>query len=548
MRFCRLASLAATLSLLICGTAPYTVLAQPAAHGAQSRHGSITAAAGSANTTAASAGARAVSAGPGSPASTDEAALKLFKPVEQVANEWLRRPELYHSLVGLEIMDVPSGRVLFNHNGNKRFVTASIAKVLTTACAYDTFGGDFRYHTALIGYGDIRNARLSGSLAVVPSQDPSFERKDLHTLLGGLQTRGIKFISGRVYIQPVSGGGDHFATEWLIQDWGQDWMPASSDFILDRNILAGDAGGGYPVVNASSATEANSLTRSLLQAPWGPSWVVFNKSSNTVTFYRPDIPVNGGIVVGNPTEYNAAMVRIALKGMGIHIDGHEGGEDGSPIPLGDHVSEPLSEILRYCLKHSDNLYAQQLLRTLGSLAPLDKRYDKASLEERGLVRLHAWLSGAGIPADEVVIYDGCGLSRKNAITPHAFNLVLRHMSGASGNGPYIDLLLHQGEGNVRTWRFKTGAMDSVRSISGIVKTSTGQPLAVTAIVNDHEPQVGELRTSLGNLIGRLEALGSIKLTPVPQPAKHAGRSRAHAVAGPQAGTTVTTFRHRRRRR
>src|SRR5208283_1710507 len=109
----------------------------------------------------------------------------------------------------------------------------------------------------------------------------------------------------------------------------------------------------------------------------------------------------------------------------------------------------------------------QMLRTLGLLKPLNKSLETATLEDRGLARMHAWLAGAGLNEDEVVIFDGCGLSRKNAITPHALNTVLRHMAGTSGNGPYIDLLTHEGEGNARTFRYKTGSMDSVRSICGI---------------------------------------------------------------------------------
>src|SRR6185437_11042856 len=126
MRFCRLACLAATLSLLICGTAPYMVLGQQAAHGAQSRHATAakakppgyvpgrgsaasnaggktagkttgktagktagkTTVAATSSAAAIGTGATATAATLGSagaaPASPDEAALKLFKPVEQV--------------------------------------------------------------------------------------------------------------------------------------------------------------------------------------------------------------------------------------------------------------------------------------------------------------------------------------------------------------------------------------------------------------------------------------------------------------------------------
>src|SRR5205807_2342039 len=131
----------------------------------------------------------------------------------------------------------------------------------------------------------------------------------------------------------------------------------------------------------------------------------------------------------------------------------------------------------------------------------------ATLEERGLARIRAWLPAVGASGPEVVLYDGCGLSRKNAITPHSLNMVLRHMSHADGNGPFVGLLIHEGGGGERNFRYKTGAMDSVRSITGVVRTACGEPLAVTAIINAHTPLVRELRASLGALIDKLQALG-----------------------------------------
>jgi hypothetical protein len=105
------------------------------------------------------------------------------------------------------------------------------------------------------------------------------------------------------------------------------------------------------------------------------------------------------------------------------------------------------------------------------------------------------------------------------------------MSGASGSGPYIDLLIHEGEGSTRNFRFKTGAMDSVRSISGVLRTATGQPIALTAIINDHNPSVRELRGSLNALISQLQSLGTLRLKPVVSPPAHkatpAARSRSH---------------------
>lgn len=457
--------------------------------------------------TTANAPAAAVSVDP------DAEAMKLFKPVSDLAHAWLQRPELQQSLVGVEIMDIPSGRVLFSSNGRKRFVCASTAKVFTTACAYDLFGANYTYKTSFYGYGEIHNAHLTGPMVVIPSQDPSFSTNSLQTMISGLSSR-VKAIDGNVYVGQVPGGGDFFTTEWLVQDFGQDWMPPSSDFVIDRNVaLLKDLGRGYKVITAGSDAEWNSLTRSLLKGPWSSAWVQFNKSNGSVVFHRPDGPLQNPPVVANPTDYNTAVVKSILKSGGIKIGGGNASASGAPIVLAQDISPPLSEICQFTLENSDNLYAQQLLRTIGNLPALNSKLENASLEDRGLARLSNWLyTACGVPASEAILFDGCGLSRKDAVTPHALNMVLRHMAGPSGHGAYLDLLKHD-EGSPASFRYKTGAMDSVRSITGIGRTGTGQPLAITIIINAHTPSVRELRASMMSLVSRIEQLGALKLRP-----------------------------------
>jgi D-alanyl-D-alanine carboxypeptidase/D-alanyl-D-alanine-endopeptidase (penicillin-binding protein 4) len=458
----------------------------------------------------------------------DQKALELFKPVEQIAKQWIARPEIQRSLVGLEIMDIPSGRVLFSHNGHKRFVSASIAKVFTCACAYDLLGGDYRYKTSFYGYGEIRDSKLNGPLIVIASQDPSFSTNSLNSMVKQLAGR-VKAINGSVHVGQVSGGGDFFATEWLIQDWGQDWMPASSDFVIDRNVaLMKDLGRGYTLKTAGSDSESLALTRSLLKGPWASAWVTFNKSNNSVTFHRPDGPLQNEPVVANPTDYNTAVVRSVLKNNGIAVGGKDLPASGSPIVLAQDLSPPISEIAKFCLEHSDNLYAQQLLRTIGTLPALNSKLEHASLEDRGLARMTNWLqTKCGVSPSEAILFDGCGLSRKDAVTPHSLNMVLRHMGGTAANSGFLELMKHDYDVSAKSFKYKTGAMDSVRSISGIARTSTGQPIAITAIVNAHTPSVRELRTTLVALVSKIESLGALKLKPAvtkPSVTKQSGRS------------------------
>jgi|GEM_PF-485175 len=471
-------------------------------------------------------------------------------------DSWLKRPEITHSRVGVEVMELPSGRVLYSHEGEKRLTPASTAKVLTTSCAYELLGGNFQYKTTINGTGPVAGGVLKGNLILEPSQDPTFSRSDLMRLVDDLKNgRGatgerVSQVDGHVFVGGPVEGRESFQPTWLSEDFGQDWMPASSSLVIDRNIAFVS---GFPKQFKVSEDRSTgyALLDSLLTSGEASSWVSFDAATGTFHIFRgsafspsggydPAIKRDGPFVVANPDAFNQAIFQGVLADHGIASGGahHEKNESRA---LAEHLSKPLSSIVKYCLYESDNLYAQQLLRsigytTLGTGSPSGGKSAKTvslSLEERGLNRMGAWLSSIGVPNQQVVLFDGCGLSRKDCLSPHALNLVLKHMAGPEVNSPYLSLM-HQSGGKDGSGRFnmKTGAMDTVRGITGVLTNFSGQHVAVTAIINGHTPSVKNVRMALGDLIERL------KRVQIPATARTAADSQGSAVA--TAGAAVGT--------
>jgi len=458
-------------------------------------------------------------------------------------DSWLKRPEIAHSRVGVEVMELPSGRLLYSHDGEKRLTPASTAKVITTACAYELLGGNFQYKTTINGTGPVVGGVLKGNLVLEPSQDPSFNRSDLLRLVDDLKngrgtTNGerVSQVEGHVFVGGPVEGRESFQPTWLIEDFGQDWMPASSSLVIDRNIAFVS---GFPKqfkVSDDHST-GHAILDSILASGEASSFVSFDPANGTFHIFRgsalspagnydTSIKRDGPFVVSNPDAFNQALFQGALADHGITSSGTRIDKNESRI-IAEHLSKPLSLIIKHCLYESDNLYAQQLLRsigatTLGTGSPTGGnsggKIVSRSLEERGLNKMGAWLSSIGVPNQQVVLFDGCGLSRKDCLTPHALNLVLKHMAGPEINSPYLSLM-HQTGGKDGSGRFsmKTGAMDTVRGITGVLNNFSGQHLAVTAIINGHTPSVKNVRMALGDLIERLKRVS----IPASQPAKTA---------------------------
>lgn len=442
-------------------------------------------------------------------------------PVSNAVNNWLKRHELRNSQVAVEVMDFNTGNVVCSADGERRFTPASTAKVFATSCAFELLGGNYRYTTAIASSAPIKDGKLKGDLYLIPSQDPTLTYSQLSNLFAELVRKGVKHVDGSLKLAPVPKGGDHFVPGFLNEDWGQEWMPVSSDLVVDKNIYGG---GILPnngkLIEMDSTQELSSQSRSIMRQDLYPGWMTYDERTNVVRAYRgyPSANGKGPLVVGNPTAFNMALANSAAKNAGLSIGRKRGndsdnkeaagtvaGEAGAMTILAEHKSDALSKIIQTCLHESDNLYAQQLLRSVGALDS-DKGSVHPTLEERGVSRMKGWLASFGVPTQEVVLKDGCGLSRKDCVTPHSLNIVLRHMLSRFGDGGYVSLL-KGGEvkngGRSGTWKFKTGAMDSVRTITGVLKNSGGQTLLVTIMVNGHAPGVGDVRTSIGALVATL---------------------------------------------
>lgn len=440
------------------------------------------------------------------------AAVSSVKALQPLLNAWLLSPPLRNSSVAVEVMDASNQRVIAEINGKRRFVPASSIKALTCACAYDLLGPDFTYKTKIVTNGTIVNGVLEGDLIIVAGEDPSFSRGDLYSLLEkSLAEVSAKQINGKIILLACQTG---FSSVWLVEDWGRNWMPVSSSLVLDRNCLALNT-----LPQSWNQVESNSVTGSLfdraLNSKDGPSWVFAERTSSGIQARYVSAMQNklAPFIVSNPNEFVLALSETYIKDKGFSLQNKNlnlSSKLKDTVVLAEKESKPLSQLVQWTLHESDNLYAQQILRTIG-LMNLDQNaldavsFASVNLEEKGISAVFKWLSGLKVGAQELVMFDGCGLSRKNGISPHALNTVFAYMNQKTNTRQFFNLLkAEQGKGAASSYRFKTGTMETVRCISGILTTNSGQKLALTIMINGHTPSVRNLRITVTDLVSKLK--------------------------------------------
>jgi D-alanyl-D-alanine carboxypeptidase/D-alanyl-D-alanine-endopeptidase (penicillin-binding protein 4) len=104
-------------------------------------------------------------------------------PLPNDMEKIMRQEKYKHSIWGLYVKDLQTGKVLYDVNSEKLFSPASTSKLFSVAALLNTFGDDYRFKTPVYAAGSIKGGQLQGNLIVVASGDLT---------MGGRQTSGDK--------------------------------------------------------------------------------------------------------------------------------------------------------------------------------------------------------------------------------------------------------------------------------------------------------------------------------------------------------------------
>lgn len=464
--------------------------------------------------------------------------------LERRIDELLGREVLRNAFVGIEVLDLNDGTVLFSHNGEKSFIPASNQKIFTSAVALDLFGPDFVYETSLYADGPIENGVLHGNLVVRGSGDPSiggrFNNGDLtktfRNWADSLRNAGINRVTGDVI-------GDDDVFDDVPLGYGWSWDDETYYYSAEISGLSYNENKVDLTIRARQQGQPAEIS-------WEPHNTDFVHVLNRTVAIRPDSSLKEGYLkqrgtnvlqifsrvpagstdreslsVTNPTRYFVHVFREVLVKSGIEVE-------GSPVDVDElsekpdytrlnriatHVSPPLSEIIEVVNKDSHNLFAEQVFRTLGALRPVFRKDLTPGSAEMAAERMKYVLAEAGVDTARIQIMDGSGLSRQNLVTPRDVVSVLRYMwehpEQEIANAFYTSLPVGGRDGSL-AYRFssgpargrvhaKTGTVSNVSALSGYVITTTGTPLAFSILCNHYTARTRLVRNTLDAIVNVL---------------------------------------------
>lgn len=394
------------------------------------------------------AGAVASLSAMGAPATVAAAAPN---PVDGALATWTAK----HRDTGALVVRVSplGGETLAEYRPDRPQMPASTMKIVTSAGALLGMGPSFRFRTRLLSASPALGARPAGPLYLDGAGDPvlataAYGRRylgrhftDLGALAAPLAARGVRAYSGPIVVDATTLDARRTGLQWRSYYWA--YCPPLSGAPVNQNYAL-DTRAKY--ARAPDRSAGAQLAR---------------------VMQRNGIRVRGTVRVGRAPA--------------------------SAVEVASVQSPPLAMILRAMNPDSDNFIAETLRKDVGAYAgergttAEGNRVTSTLLRDRGLMG----------PAD--VLVDGSGLSRANRVSATTLVNILEAAENEPGWGGALVTSLPTGGTGTLVRRFrepglrrrvhaKTGYINGVSSLAGVVVSPRGERYAFAFLMNDWDIQ------------------------------------------------------------
>ena len=430
----------------------------------------------------------------------------------------LQRPDLRRGQIGVKIVSLDSGKIVFEQSAEKYFMPASNMKVFTVAAAMQKLSPNFRFLTSIYAPAmPDANGTIRGDVSIFGRGDisisTSFNNGDYYKGLDELADKiigaGVKKIEGNLigdesYFtgSPIPGGWEWDDLQWY---YGAEISALSvNNNSVDLNIKPGSAGAPCVV----EILPANTFVKTINTCKTSSSSQkrdlrVHKRLDQNIIEISGTIPPGdkgfaGEISVSHPADIFVELLKQRLEAKGVTITGQSRATNAksqnaaNKIEIAKLESTPLSIIAAKTLKPSQNLYTETILWTLGE--QLGAKNSGSTSAELGISVVQNFLREIGIQPDSVVQYDGSGLSRHNLVTPDSIAALYMYMAKSPHHAAWenaqavagVDGTLKnrfKGTNAAGNLRGKTGTIDQVSALSGYVNSASGERFVFSIIVN-----------------------------------------------------------------
>lgn len=329
------------------------------------------------------------------------------------------------------------GRIIDQFGANTPLIPASTIKIATALTTLELLGPSHRISTEFY----LRDNKI---LCIKGYGDPYLISERLLEIASELKKRGLTEVESILLddsffrLEGLTDGAENSANPYDAENSALAVNFNSVPLIKHDNGLIGSPEPQTPVLDITR--DIGSLVEPGLHRL---NVSAFTGRNSTITRYR----------------YVAELIAEQLRRQGIAVGSTFNRglvEAGDTLIYTYHSKMTVAEMIRGCLKYSNNFIANQLFLYCGV-----KRFGPPATWEKGQRAVAEFLiAAAGLSNRDVTVVEGSGLSRKNLITPAAMIAVLELFK------PYSSLL-----GETQNTLLKSGTMTGVYGYAGYFESA-----------------------------------------------------------------------------
>ncbi|WP_322014954.1 D-alanyl-D-alanine carboxypeptidase/D-alanyl-D-alanine-endopeptidase [Paraburkholderia sp. J12] len=392
-------------------------------------------------------------------------------------------------------------------NAGQPMMPASTMKLVTTWSGLSMLGPDYRWKTSAYTDGEVDAAgTLHGNLYIKGTGDPKLVPEELIDLVQKIRAAGIARIEGTLVLDksefdastrdlpsfdgdesaPYNVGPDalmyafksvSFTFQPSREGVSIDVVPPVAQWQIDNHIR-----------------ERGGACRGLLPSPQiapGQNGLVTASFDGNYALGCGERTLNMAAPVDHSTFFADGFLALWQQAGGTF-----GGtvQDGVVPPrarlVAVHESPPLADVVHDINKFSNNVMARNLFLTLGAVEG-----KPPATTTKAATAVTTFLRRSGLNMPELVLDNGCGLSREEHISALSLASLLQAANASPVAQPFIDSLPVAGvDGTMRNRltnasvggnaHIKTGTLRDVRAIAGYVAAQSGETWIVVSIIND----------------------------------------------------------------
>lgn len=398
----------------------------------------------------------------------------------------------------MQIKDLQTEEEIYSISPDRLMIPASTTKAFTSYAALEYLGPKFSYSTQILFDKNKIDSKgvLSDDLYVKFSGDPSLTKKELFKLIEGLKKYKIKTIKGEVRIDDSIFDQAYQADGWPWDDSKFCFAAPTSAITIDGNCFflnlspSKTATGIAKLTGSSFAKSISNKITTKKDRNCSPELEVYKDNiydfTGCIDSRSKFIPLR--IAYQNPRLMIKKMIKKALKEQNILVKGDFVFKvtPSKYKSVLEDKSVNMSELLKKVQKDSNNVYADNIAKTIGA------KYYKAQGDFSNATKAISKITDI----KGMVIKDGSGGSRYNLISSnHLVDLFIKAYRNQKVWPYFYESLSISGVDGFLKERFigdstltgkiraKTGYMGGVTALAGYLEKDDGEMLVFSIMIN-----------------------------------------------------------------